>query len=116
MHSSRRSQTQQTKVSSSWSHSRHAGPNWHPFRLNSGHQAIHAAHFVAKRLNAINPCIDAKRGMNPLHALLVQARMAGLHASEDVIPLPFDGRAVGAELMLKPGSLDHLLTQSNRRP
>ena len=33
-HSSRRSQTQQTNVSSSWSHSRHTGPSWHPFRLN----------------------------------------------------------------------------------
>lgn len=115
-HSSRRSQTQQTNVSSSWSHSRHAGSNWHPFRLNSRHQAIHAAHFVAKRLNAINPGVDAKRGVNPLHALLMQAGMTALHASEDVIPFPFDGRAIGAELMVKSGSLDDLLAQSNRRP
>ena len=77
---------------------------------------MHAAHFVAKRLNAINPGVNAKRGVNPLHSLLMQALMTGLHASEDVIPFPFDGRAIGAELMVKPGSLDDLLAQSNRRP
>jgi len=54
--------------------------------------------------------------MNPLHSLLMQTLMAGLHTSEDVIPFPFDGRAIGAELMIKPGSLDHLLAQSNQGP
>ena len=63
-----------------------------------------------KILAPIGARIELQRCVNPRYTHVVQGVVASAYASHDLIPGPFDRRAVRTNLVIQAGRLNHPLT------